>query len=641
VCVATAGTQTESRRRDATGYDRRRRTFITGQGVREDSASSTSPSSRSTPVVTRELLKRINHFAKLSKPKSEALQLKAAAAPGFKKKKGSPTVEDIKQEERRLKSDPRSYALNGMCTDVHVTHQIFQEIIAKMPSFSPSHILDYGCGTGGAFWSALNNFDTVTHYAGVDQNPELLAAARKLCSGFHVRTKWMQQIPVGHKHDLVIAIDALSGLNPKTRKATLQKLWASTGGIIVVAHHGKRAFDLTNEVRNFFLKKISQEERKEEMRLKDTGTAGGGESCKGRSKIIAPCPHLQQCPMQGMKFGCHFGLRMPQQDFPNNSEQQELIPSARFGQNVLGTYSFVVVSKESGSLVSSESDLPEKVGLNGEVLQGVEEIENLDGLEESVASMSTGDVDGSDELVAPSQMSTTQPKKTLELTPAGREGRLVSAPQKKGGHVIIELCTPEGSYVRATVGKSLGGAYKAAKVSNWGDAWKYETPTKGVLKTVLGGEVAGTSNRKTTKEQKSLNKSKQNKRDRRAFKEAADIIHQDDEPESQPARRRVGNMQVKGIDFSNDFIHPEDMMPGTDTSQFVGHEDPDFELAEAVKELERMKEEFGDLDDDDLDADQKPVIKEKHRLLQTPGKTKSKSKRSSFLSRRIKKRREN
>jgi ribosomal protein RSM22 (predicted rRNA methylase) len=48
--------------------------------------------------------------------------------------------------------------------------------------------------------------------------------------------------------------------------------------------------------------------------------------------------------------------------------------------------------------------------------------------------------------------------------------RIVRHPQKHGGHVQLELCTPEGLR-RETVTRSQKDAYRAARKADWGDRW--------------------------------------------------------------------------------------------------------------------------------------------------------------------------
>eukprot|EP00808_Paulinella_micropora_P023208 g5277.t1 len=53
--------------------------------------------------------------------------------------------------------------------------------------------------------------------------------------------------------------------------------------------------------------------------------------------------------------------------------------------------------------------------------------------------------------------------------------RLLAPPIKRSRHLIVDVCTPFGSFERRTIGKSKGvaGGYRQAKETRWGDLWPY------------------------------------------------------------------------------------------------------------------------------------------------------------------------
>jgi ribosomal protein RSM22 (predicted rRNA methylase) len=51
-------------------------------------------------------------------------------------------------------------------------------------------------------------------------------------------------------------------------------------------------------------------------------------------------------------------------------------------------------------------------------------------------------------------------------------GKLIRAPIKKGGHVIMDYCSPQGTIERGVVPRSRGSDwYKAARKAQWGDGF--------------------------------------------------------------------------------------------------------------------------------------------------------------------------
>lgn len=55
-------------------------------------------------------------------------------------------------------------------------------------------------------------------------------------------------------------------------------------------------------------------------------------------------------------------------------------------------------------------------------------------------------------------------------TPASK-ARVIKAPIKKTGHVILDLCTPDGSLERLVIAQSNGKEYAKARDTLWGDEW--------------------------------------------------------------------------------------------------------------------------------------------------------------------------
>jgi ribosomal protein RSM22 (predicted rRNA methylase) len=54
-------------------------------------------------------------------------------------------------------------------------------------------------------------------------------------------------------------------------------------------------------------------------------------------------------------------------------------------------------------------------------------------------------------------------------------GRIVRPPLKRGGHVVLDMCTADGALERRVVARSHGeaGGYRAAREAAWGDAFPY------------------------------------------------------------------------------------------------------------------------------------------------------------------------
>jgi ribosomal protein RSM22 (predicted rRNA methylase) len=57
------------------------------------------------------------------------------------------------------------------------------------------------------------------------------------------------------------------------------------------------------------------------------------------------------------------------------------------------------------------------------------------------------------------------------FTPSPAVSRVVRRPQIRKGQVLLDLCETEPSLRRATVTKRHGDLYRAARDTDWGDAW--------------------------------------------------------------------------------------------------------------------------------------------------------------------------
>lgn len=57
------------------------------------------------------------------------------------------------------------------------------------------------------------------------------------------------------------------------------------------------------------------------------------------------------------------------------------------------------------------------------------------------------------------------------FTPRPVEARVTRRPQIRKGQVLLELCTRDEALQRATVTKRHGALYRAARDTDWGDAW--------------------------------------------------------------------------------------------------------------------------------------------------------------------------
>ncbi|ORZ39526.1 mitochondrial small ribosomal subunit Rsm22-domain-containing protein [Catenaria anguillulae PL171] len=137
-----------------------------------------------------------------------------------------------------------------------------------------------------------------------------------------------------------------------------------------------------------------------------------------KATILAPCPHMAKCPLAGNgRDWCHFSQRMerPTETVRILSRQLSRSTHKHAKSNLEDVkFSYLIIQKQS-AVVAPESPLA----------------------------------------------SSTWP-------------RVLSVPLKRGGHVLVDVCTPRGTADRMIVTKSLGkDTYKAARKLGWGDQWPF------------------------------------------------------------------------------------------------------------------------------------------------------------------------
>jgi len=151
--------------------------------------------------------------------------------------------------------------------------------------------------------------------------------------------------------------------------------------------------------------------------------------------VIAPCPHQFTCPM-GEKNWCH----IKQRTFTLPHERKH---SARSYRDV--PFSYIVVEKPS-VLGARRTEL-------GSSLENLEE------------DKSSG-------------------------VPDVPFSRIVRQPRKRGGHVYLDLCTPEGTLKETIVTKRQGtDFYSSARKAKWGDGFVDPTPTIATTQESEEGEL--------------------------------------------------------------------------------------------------------------------------------------------------------
>ena len=266
------------------------------------------------------------------------------------------------------------------------------------------------------------------------------------------------------------------------RKQHVQNLWSllhPDGGVLILLEKGvPRGFEAVAAARELLLHRYieSPDSPTYPNPLNEATSGDGPEVEKGKGMIIAPCTNHGRCPMYAVP-----GLSRQRKDYC--SFQQRYIRPP-FLQRILGAtdrndddvdFSYLSVMKGrdlredppregSSSKQGVTAPTPEE--------QTIAAFEGHDGL----ASPSPSNPDLSAEGVSDdsSLNSLSTSSAVFRQLP-----RLVFAPIKRPGHIILDVCTPSATIERWIVPKSYSKvAFRDARKSQWGDLWALGAKTR-------------------------------------------------------------------------------------------------------------------------------------------------------------------
>jgi ribosomal protein RSM22 (predicted rRNA methylase) len=160
----------------------------------------------------------------------------------------------------------------------------------RLPGFHPRRLLDVGAGTGAASWAATAVWPSLAELRLVDREPAAVALGKRIAAaatGSLVGAAWSVADLSRDMHeraDLVVGAYVLGELRPAESAAAIERLWASTDGVLILVEPGSRAgFGRIRVARAALIE------------------AGG--------HVAAPCPGDEACPIADPAW-CHFLARL-------------------------------------------------------------------------------------------------------------------------------------------------------------------------------------------------------------------------------------------------------------------------------------------------------------------------------------------
>jgi len=270
------------------------------------------------------------------------------------------------------------------------------------------------------------------------------------------------------QYDIIIAPYNLWHLTETyERKQRVQNLWSlldPNGGVLILLEKGvPRGFEVIADARSYLLKELMDIGAAEPNDILNTPASSSTLGTKKTpARVLAPCTTHSKCPMylvpgisRQRKDWCHFSARF----FRPAYLQRIMSGKDRNHEDVM--FSYVAVQKG----VRSDTQ-----PLNhGETLKA-KEAQTTD---RAFRGFEIGDEDVNQEGLP----------NPLALP------RLILPPLKKPGHVLLDVCTPQGTLERWSVPRSHGKvAFRDARKSKWGDLWALGARQRSEKRVRLGRE---------------------------------------------------------------------------------------------------------------------------------------------------------
>ena len=250
--------------------------------------------------------------------------------------------------------------------------------------------------------------------------------------------------PERKQYDIILAPHTLWQLKEEfMRKQQVQNYWSllsPDGGVLMLLEKGvPRGFEVIGGAREMILDKLIASPGSEVVENELQAPGDNQFSRKGPGMIIAPCTNHKQCPMyttQGISRGrkdlCAFEQRYVRPHY-----LQRILKAKHRNHEDL-CFSYLAVRK----------------GIDDRPTQGKDAVD--------AAFKGYGGIGSAGEGV-----------NMLSLP------RLVYPSLKRRGHVILDVCTPEGKAERWTVPRSIGRqAHRDARKSSRGDLWALGAKTR-------------------------------------------------------------------------------------------------------------------------------------------------------------------
>ncbi|KAJ4711836.1 methyltransferase-like protein 17, mitochondrial [Melia azedarach] len=378
--------------------------------------------------------------------------------------------------------------------------KVLTEVRRRLPGFSPAKVLDFGAGTGSAFWALREVWPRSLEKVNlVEPSQSMQRAGQSLIQG-------LKDLPLIHsytsiqaltkhiskserEHDLVIASYVLGEIpSLKDRITIVRQLWDLTQG----CSGTPQGSSIISQMRSHILWMEKRKSRKSENhKSKDAKKETSKDLVNLRSgvHIVAPCPHDGRCPLENSGKYCHFAQRL------QRTTTQRAYKHSK-GESLRGfedeKFSFVAFRRgqrprEPWPLdgIKFETLKEQHANRNPEDL----EIDYEDLMKQSEAELvpyeknnkvyyesdaNEHDVDDGNEDWERKE------EETSHADLGGGWGRIIFSPVRRGRQVAMDVCRSiksdgsEGSFQHLVFTRSKNPTlHRLARKSLWGDLWPF------------------------------------------------------------------------------------------------------------------------------------------------------------------------
>ncbi|KAL8238878.1 hypothetical protein R6Q59_015445 [Mikania micrantha] len=391
-----------------------------------------------------------------------------------------------------------AYVASRMPAVFSACHRVLSEVKRRLPEFKPTKVLDFGAGTGSAFWAMREVWPHSQERVNfIEPSQSMQRAGLSLMKDLknlpHIQSYGSiqalnQNISKSERnHDLVIASYVLGEIPSfKDRITIVRQLWDLTQDVLVLMEPGTpHGSDIISQVRSHILWMEKRKSRKLGKLSSQNSMDLMTQKCGAH--IVAPCPHDGACPLDNSGKYCHFVQRLQRTTSQLAYKQSNGIPLRGFEDE---KFSYVVFKRgprpsEAWPLDGMKFDTLEeqRAKMNPEDFesdyddQTDSEPEDMDDDKKMIKYESdinepyaTSESDAEEE---PSQ-------DTIRADLGSGWGRIIFSPIKRGKRVEMDVCRAtnydgtEGRFERVIVTKSKNPTlHHQARRSLWGDLWPF------------------------------------------------------------------------------------------------------------------------------------------------------------------------